>query len=99
MAYLHQNYKRAFTRTEIADELGMSEDYFSRAFSQELGISPWDYLNRYRVAQAKVLLQTSSDNMKKIARQVGITDPAYFSRVFRRIVGVSPSDYRKGNGR
>ncbi len=99
VAYLHQNYKRALTRTEIADELGMSEDYFSRAFSQELGISPWDYLNRYRVAQAKVLLQTSSDNMKKIARQVGITDPAYFSRVFRRIVGVSPSDYRKGNGR
>ena len=99
VAYLHQNYKRALTRTKIADELGMSEDYFSRAFSQELGISPWDYLNRYRVAQAKVLLQTSSDSMRKIARQVGITDPAYFSRVFRRIVGVSPSDYRKSNGR
>ncbi len=99
VAYLHQNYKRTLTRTEIADELGMSEDYFSRAFSQELGISPWDYLNRYRVAQAKVLLQTSSDNMRKIARQVGFTDPAYFSRVFRRIVGLSPSVYRRENGR
>ena len=99
VAYLHQNYQRALTRTEIADELGMSEDYFSRAFSQELGISPWDYLNRYRVAQAKLLLQTSPDNIRKIARQVGITDPAYFSRVFSRIVGVSPSVYRKENGR
>ena len=99
VAYLHQNYKRALTRTEIADELGMSEDYFSRAFSQELGISPWDYLNRYRVAQAKLLLQTSLDNIRKIARQVGITDPAYFSRVFSRIVGMSPSVYRRENGR
>ncbi len=99
VAYLHQNYTRGLTRTEIADELGMSEDYFSRTFSQELGISPWDYLNRYRVAQAKLLLQTTADSVQMIARRVGITDPAYFSRVFRRIVGESPTDFRKRNGR
>jgi signal transduction histidine kinase/AraC-like DNA-binding protein len=99
VAYLHQNYARALTRSEIADELGMSEDYFSRTFSQELGISPWDYLNRYRVAQARQLLQTTADSVQRIARRVGITDPAYFSRVFRRIVGESPTDFRRGNGR
>jgi hypothetical protein len=47
-----------------------------------LGISPWDYLNRYRLAQAKLLLQTTPDSMQVIARRVGIPDPAYFSRVF-----------------
>ncbi|MAT99749.1 MAG: hypothetical protein CL608_21625 [Anaerolineaceae bacterium] len=99
VAYLHQNYGRALSRSEIADELGMSEDYFSRTFSQELGISPWDYLNRYRVAQAKHLLQTTADSVQVIARRVGITDPAYFSRVFRRIVGESPTDFRRGDGR
>ncbi|MBK8905821.1 MAG: substrate-binding domain-containing protein [Anaerolineaceae bacterium] len=98
VAYLHQNYGRALTRTAIADELGLSEDYFSRTFSQELGISPWDYLNRYRVAQAKQLLQTTADSVQVIARRVGITDPAYFSRVFRRIVGESPSTYRQKYG-
>jgi YesN/AraC family two-component response regulator len=97
VAYLHQNYARALTRSEIADELSMSEDYFSRTFSQELGISPWDYLNRYRVAQARQLLQTTADSVQIIARRVGITDPAYFSRVFRRIVGESPTDFRKEN--
>jgi signal transduction histidine kinase/DNA-binding LacI/PurR family transcriptional regulator/AraC-like DNA-binding protein len=99
VAYLHQNYDRAFTRTEIADELGMSEDYFSRSFSQELGISPWDYLNRYRMAQARRLLQTTPDSVQVIARRVGIPDPAYFSRVFRRVVGESPSAYRERYGR
>lgn len=99
VAYLHQNYSRALSRTEIADELGMSEDYFSRAFSQELGISPWEYLNRYRMAQAKRLLQTTTHSVQVIARRVGIPDPAYFSRVFRRVVGESPSAYRKRNGR
>jgi signal transduction histidine kinase/AraC-like DNA-binding protein len=97
VAYLHQNYARLLTRSEIADELGMSEDYFSRTFSKELGISPWDYLNRYRVAQAKQLLLIAPDSVQVISRRVGFTDPAYFSRVFRRIVGESPSDYRKGS--
>ena len=68
-------------------------------FNREVGISPWDYLNRYRVAQARQLLQATADSVQVIARRVGITDPAYFSRVFRRIVGESPTDFRRGNGR
>jgi YesN/AraC family two-component response regulator len=98
VAYLHQNYDRPLTRQEIADELGMSEDYFSRTFSKELGISPWEYLNRYRIVQAKILLTATLDSVRAIGCRVGFTDPAYFSRVFRRIVGKSPTDFRKGNG-
>lgn len=99
IAYLHQNYGRSLTRREIAAELGMSEDYLSRAFSQELGLSPWDYLNRYRVAQARDLLRHTPDSVTVIGRRVGFQDPAYFSRVFRRIVGVSPNAYRQGDDR
>ncbi len=96
IAYLHQNYGRPLTRREIADELGMSEDYLSRAFSQELGLSPWEYLNRYRIAQAKEMLRQSADSVTVIGRRVGFHDPAYFSRVFRRLVGVSPNAFRHG---
>lgn len=98
IAYLHQNYARPLTRREIADELGMSEDYLSRAFSQELGLSPWEYLNRYRIAQAKEMLRQSADSVTEIGRRVGFHDPAYFSRVFRRLVGVSPNAYRQDDG-
>ena len=97
VAYLHQNYARPLSRQEIADELGMSEDYFSRTFNMELGISPWDYLNRYRVAQAKQLLTTTNESVQRISRRVGFTDPAYFSRVFSKQIGMSPSVYRKNN--
>ena len=33
-------------------EVGASEDYLSRVFNRELGLSPWEYLNRYRIYQA-----------------------------------------------
>ncbi len=99
VAYLHQNYTRPLSRQEIADELGMSDDYFSRTFNMELGISPWEYLNRYRVAQAKQLLSNTTESVQRISHRVGFTDPAYFSRVFRKQVGMSPSAFRKRNNR
>ena len=32
--------------------------------------------------------------VKKIADEVGISDPYYFSRLFRKLLGENPSDFR-----
>lgn len=95
LTYLHQNYARPLARWEIAETVGVSEDYLSRVFGRELGLTPWEYLNRYRVVRAKTLLRSSNESIKAIARQVGFKDHAYFSRVFRKLVGVPPAAYRE----
>jgi YesN/AraC family two-component response regulator len=95
VAYLHQNYARPLARWEIAEAIDVSEDYLSRVFRQELGLSPWDYLNRYRVYQAKELLRSTSESIRSIARQVGFRDQAYFSRVFHKLTGLSPNAFRE----
>lgn len=95
IAYFHQHYMRPFSRWELADALSVSEDYLSRVFRQEMGLSPWQYLNRYRILRAKALLSHSAADIKIVARQVGFTDPAYFSRVFHKITGRSPTEYRE----
>jgi signal transduction histidine kinase/DNA-binding LacI/PurR family transcriptional regulator/CheY-like chemotaxis protein len=95
IAFLHQNYMRPITRWEIAEAVGVSEDYISRVFNRELNISPWDYLNRYRVLQAKTLLLKTTDTIGVIAHQVGFKDQAYFSRVFHKVTGMSPQAFRE----
>jgi signal transduction histidine kinase/AraC-like DNA-binding protein len=94
IVYLHQNYTRPVSRWEIAEAVGVSEDYLSRVFNRELNISPWDYLNRYRVLQSKQLLINTTDSIGAIARQVGFKDQAYFSRVFHKVTGMSPQGFR-----
>ncbi len=94
VAYIHQNYEQSLSRSQIAHVLGVSENYLTRIFHQESGIALWDYLNRYRVMQAKELLRNTHDNVAYISSQVGFDDPAYFSRVFRRYVGQSPRMFR-----
>ena len=95
IAYLHQNYSHTLSRWEIAQAVGVSEDYLSRVFTRELHVSPWDYLNRYRVLQSKHLLLHTGDAVGVIARQVGFKDQAYFSRVFHKVTGMSPQAFRE----
>jgi signal transduction histidine kinase/DNA-binding LacI/PurR family transcriptional regulator/AraC-like DNA-binding protein len=94
VAFLHQNYTRPLSRWEMAKAIGISEDYLSRVFNRELGLSPWDYLNRYRVLQAKTLLRHTSNSIRTIAHKVGFRDQSYFSRVFHKFAGLSPQTYR-----
>jgi transcriptional regulator GlxA family with amidase domain len=95
VAYFHQNYQHPLTRQEIAEAVGVSKNYLSHIFRQELGLSPWEYLNRYRIKQAKELLSRTEDSVTAIAFQVGFNNPPYFSRVFRDQTGLSPSEYRE----
>ncbi len=94
LAYLHQNYTRVLTRQEIADAVGVNAHYLTRIFRQEQGLSPWEYLNRYRIKQAKDLLRTTDASITVIAARVGFEDVTYFGRVFHKHVGCSPRAFR-----
>lgn len=94
VAYLQQNFSHPLSRWEIADAIGVSEDYLTRVFNRELEISPWDYLIRYRILQAQEMLRNSSRPISNIVHMVGFKDQSYFTRVFSKITGVSPQAYR-----
>ena len=95
IAFIQENYSRRISRLAVARAVGVSEDYLGRIFRQELGISPVEYLNRYRIKEARSLLIQGCASITDVAGQVGFDDPAYFSRAFRKLVGRSPRDYRK----
>jgi YesN/AraC family two-component response regulator len=96
MAYLHKHHAKPLTREKVARYVGVSEDYLTRCFQQELHMPPMTYLTRYRINQAKTLLARGEMNVTLVATTVGFSSEFYFSRVFRREVGVTPSSYRRG---
>lgn len=96
MAYIHGHYAEAITRSEMAAYVNVSERHLDRCFRQETGVAPMVYLNRYRVRQAKELLEGSDVSIAEVALAAGFSDSNYFARVFRREVGVTPGAYRRG---
>jgi AraC-like DNA-binding protein len=78
----------------LSGPVGLSVPYFQRLFRRETGFTPLQYLNHYRIEQAKVLLAETNDSVETIARQVGIPNGKYFARIFRQINGSSPREHR-----
>ncbi|HVM72301.1 MAG TPA: substrate-binding domain-containing protein [Anaerolineales bacterium] len=95
MAYIHEHYTDPIGREDVAHYAGVSEGYLSRCFTQETGLSLIHYVARYRIQQAKQLLNTTDMSITDIAMEIGFSDSNYFSRAFRREVGVSPLAYRR----
>jgi signal transduction histidine kinase/DNA-binding LacI/PurR family transcriptional regulator/CheY-like chemotaxis protein len=98
MAYINEHYAESLSRADLAQQLAVSDNYLSRCFRQEMGITPTTYLNRRRIQQAKTLLETSEGTITQVALAVGFSDSNYFTRVFRKETGVTPSDYKKHIG-
>ncbi len=76
---------------ELAEIANMSPYHFLRLFKETMGVTPRQYLIRYRLKRAKHLIASGETNLKEIARRVGFFDANHFKRHFKRIYHVSPS--------
>jgi AraC-like DNA-binding protein len=57
--------------------------------------TPLDYLTRWRMYRAKVLLRGSELSLMEIAGRVGYETDTALSRAFRRFEGVAPGEWRR----
>jgi signal transduction histidine kinase/AraC-like DNA-binding protein len=94
-AYLIEHFADPIARDEIAGQLKVSPNYLSRVFRSDTGMTPWEFLSRYRTVQAQKLLLTTQLSITEVAERVGYNDAAYFVRVFHRETGQAPLRYRK----
>lgn len=81
--------------TTLAAEAGMSPFYFARAFRQEFGEAPHQYLLRRRIERGKELLLRTETSLVEIALATGFSSQSHFTSTFKRFVGVTPGEYRR----
>ena len=98
LVYIDGHYQEEITVDILSTRVRKSRNYFSTLFKQEMGMPFTEYLNRYRVEQAKKLLEVSVDLSGEIAGKVGFRDEKYFSAVFKKIEGCTPTEYRRKKG-
>ncbi|MES1023694.1 AraC family transcriptional regulator [Gloeocapsa sp. BRSZ] len=92
--YIHEQSAQNLSLTTMAEIAQMSPYYFSRLFKQSIGLTPHQYLLKYRVDQAKRLLKTTNLSIANIANRVGFVDQSHLNRHFKRHAGISPSQFR-----
>ncbi|MDR2471501.1 MAG: AraC family transcriptional regulator [Treponema sp.] len=80
---------------ELADRLGLSEEYFIRLFHRRLGISPFQYFTRLKIEAASSYLSGGRLSIQSVAEHFGFENPFHFSRVFKKCTGLAPVEYRR----
>lgn len=93
-AYIMENYSKPIMVSDIAKDLSLDRTYFSALFKGETGISPKQYLVKYRLEKAAELLM-SNCAVSETAFAVGYSDNVNFSRMFKQHFGVSPMRYKE----
>jgi len=86
------------TIDELASTIDSNRHHVSQVLNEKLKKSFYDYINHYRVDEAKILLADpgkSSYKIASIAYEAGFNSLSTFNDVFRKLAGQTPSQFRK----
>lgn len=95
IAYIQEHLSEKLTVEAIAANSGYSPSYFSHIFTQETGLSPYQFVMKTRMDSAKHLLQATKLPIQEVAFHTGFNSTANFCYTFRKEVGVSPHAFRQ----
>lgn len=92
--HIDRNLHRKFTLEELAAISGLSPNFFCKIFRDLLGETPFHYINRSKVTEAKKLLLGTNQSVKEIALSLGFENEPYFFTLFKSRTGCSPLVYK-----
>lgn len=94
--FMMANYMNSgLTIKQIADEVGLSPNYFCSLFKQEVKMTPNDYLLNIRMEKVCFYLKNTNLKLYEISGKVGIPDANYLNTLFKKSFGKTPTQYRK----
>jgi two-component system response regulator YesN len=93
--YIQKHYGEDISLSKIAEAVGLSCNYLSKQFKEQMHIGFSNYIIEYRLEKAKLFLASDNQSIKMVAIRCGFQDEAYFSRVFKKHTGMTPKEYQK----
>ncbi|MCL1796456.1 MAG: AraC family transcriptional regulator [Clostridia bacterium] len=94
LAGIEDHYHENLTVKSLADSLGISADHLTRQFRQAMGLTPIEYLRRYRFARALELLRRQMP-VQSVCKAVGFRHASHFSREFKVFFDMTPSAFQR----
>lgn len=94
MAYLRIYYYDHLNSEYLEEHFHRSFDHMNRRFKKFTGYTIFQWLNSFRISEAKKLLAAGYDSQAQIAEKCGFSNEFYFSRVFKKFTGITPTEYK-----
>jgi len=82
------------TLEQLAGAASLSVNHFIRAFRQQNGMTPHQYVVLRRLERGVAMLKKPDMSVADVAECLGFATPAHFVATFRRMMGVTPGVFR-----
>lgn len=92
--YVRERLHEEISMAQVANELNLSYNYFSKLFKQQTGQSFIAYVTDEKMKLAGQMLR-AGQKTTEVARALGYPIPQNFTRAFSRYWGCTPGEYRK----
>jgi AraC-like DNA-binding protein len=92
--FVRKNYQDKVTLAQIASEVHMSEEAFSRFFSKLMNKPFFTFLNEYRINAACQMLIETDKPVSDVAMESGFETLPFFYRQFSKFKKLSPKRFR-----
>ncbi len=79
----------------LSTAVSVSENYISETLSQFMKTNFFQFVNNYRVEEAKQLLINSDMLVSTIAYEVGFKSKSTFNAAFKKVAGETPTAFKK----
>jgi AraC-like DNA-binding protein len=92
--YIHANYDKRPDVNAVAASVHLSTPAFCRYFKKQTKMTFTDFVNQYRITQAKTLLLKGL-TVSEACYEVGFESLSHFNKLFRKLTGENPSVLKK----
>lgn len=100
LAYTKTHYMQDLSLDHLAELTNLHPAYISSLFKKVTGDTFVNFLNAYRIGEAKKMLRSQRHlSVNKVGQQVGFETGHYFAKVFKKYTGVTPGVYREEAGK
>jgi AraC family transcriptional regulator len=93
--FVAANLDKDIRLDDLAELAGYSRFHFARGFRSAMGLPPYAYIIRERIALACQLLGERDRPISAIAIASGFASHAQFSSRFRQMTGLAPNEFRR----
>ncbi len=92
-------YLHSMRLKELARRVNVTAAQLSQVINELEGCHFSDFINKYRVEEAKTLILDGQQNLKiiEVAYQSGFNNKSTFNAAFKKFVGISPSEFKQHN--
>ncbi|MGF7013107.1 helix-turn-helix transcriptional regulator [Ornithinibacillus bavariensis] len=92
---MKENFQHAWTLDEMANVSRLSKYQFAHFFKEIIGISPYSWLQIYRIIRSQEMLKNTDKTILNIAMECGFSSVAIYNQLFKRLYGITPGLFRR----